>query len=111
MDLFKNPVPSITVADLKNKIDGNEDFFLLDVRNPEEFETANIDGKLIPMTQITEKADSIPRDKEIVVHCHHGGRSAKVTEFLLNQGFEKVFNLEGGIDAWSLQIDPNVPRY
>lgn len=111
MNLFKEGVATVNVQDLKKKQDNNDDFFLLDVRNPDEFEKANIGGKLIPMTQITEKADEIPRDKEIIVHCHHGGRSHKVCEFLMNQGFENVYNLEGGIDAWSLAIDPKVPRY
>ena len=111
MNLFGSKVPTVNVKELKEKQDNNEDFFLLDVRNPDEYDKANIGGVLIPMTQITEKADELPKDKPIIVHCHHGGRSHKVCEFLINQGFDKVANLEGGIDAWSLEIDNNIPRY
>ncbi|MDA8744110.1 rhodanese-like domain-containing protein [Rubripirellula amarantea] len=91
-----------------------EDFVLLDVREQDEYDFAKIDGSmLIAMSELGDRlADLEPyRDSHIVVHCHHGGRSLRVTQVLREQGFSKVQNMTGGIDAWSQQIDSNVQRY
>ena len=98
--------------ELKRKMNAGEPFKLIDVREPFEYEIARIDGaKLIPLGEITERIDELEREQPIVVHCHSGKRSAQAVQLLLQRGFTKVYNLEGGIDAWSDQIDPNVPKY
>lgn len=89
-----------------------EDVVLLDVREPHELALASIDGVLhIPMAQVPARLAELDRDKPIVVMCRTGGRSRKVAEYLAANGFEQVFNLQGGIDAWSQEIDPRIPRY
>ncbi len=86
--------------------------FLLDVREPSEFAVCQLPGaKLIPMNTVPERLAEIPRDVPVLVHCHHGGRSMRVTQFLRSKGYAQVANVQGGIDAWSLQIDPKVRRY
>ncbi|QPF74492.1 sulfurtransferase [Roseateles sp. DAIF2] len=88
---------------------------LLDVREPWEAQTASIrtagEQRLIPMGQIPARAGELDPAQPIVVYCHHGMRSLQVVAFLERQGFESVYNLAGGIDAWSLEVDPSVPRY
>lgn len=85
---------------------------LLDVREPEELERAAIPGAYhIPMQQVPARLDELPKDKPIVVFCHAGGRSRRVAQFLAANGFEQVFNLDGGIDAWSRTVDERVGRY
>ena len=101
----------ITVEQLKEKIDKGETLFLLDVREPFEHKIANIGGTLIPLKEIPKRMNELEKHAEIVVFCHHGGRSQRAAEYLRGNGFEHVKNLTGGIDAWSLKIDPNVPRY
>jgi len=94
--------------------DAGEQVVLLDVRNPDEYATAKIEGSVfIPMGELQARLAELEphRNKRIVVHCHHGGRSLRVTGFLRQQGFSQVQNLTGGIDAWSLAVDPGVPRY
>jgi rhodanese-related sulfurtransferase len=84
---------------------------LLDVREPFEVATAHIEGALhIPMGQIVSRIDEVPRDARILCLCHHGGRSAQVAGFLAGQGFD-VANVAGGIDHWSMTVDPDIPRY
>lgn len=84
---------------------------VLDVREPWEIEKASMPGiTAIPMREIPARAGELPRDREIVAVCHHGGRSMQVAMFLEQQGF-RLHNLSGGMDAWALQIDPTVPRY
>ena len=101
-----------TVTELKQKIDAKEDFFLLDVREPNEFQIGQIPGStLIPLGEVPQRVSEIPRDKEIIVHCKMGGRSAKAAAFLRQQGFTNVKNLKGGILDWSDKIDPTVPKY
>ena len=103
---------SISVEALKALIDANGDIFLLDVREPWEFELCHIEGsKNIPMLEINEKMDTLDKDREFVVLCHHGMRSLQVAHFLKSAGIEKVSNLDGGIAAWSARIDPNMPQY
>jgi adenylyltransferase/sulfurtransferase len=101
-----------TVTELKRKMDAKEPFFLLDVREPNEYQIGKIPGStLIPLGEVPQRVGEIPRDKEIIVHCKMGGRSAKAAQFLRQQGFSRVRNLKGGILAWSDQIDPSVPKY
>jgi len=101
-----------TVTELKTKMDAKEDFFLLDVREPNEYQIGRIPGStLIPLGEVPQRVNEIPRDKEIIVHCKMGGRSAKAATFLRQQGFTRVKNLKGGILDWSDKIDPSVPKY
>src|SRR5438094_1941350 len=105
-------VPTISVHDVKRKMDAREAFQLIDVRETFEYEIARIDGaKLIPLGEIADRADELPREQLIVVHCHSGQRSAQAVRLLRQRGFANVYNLEGGIDAWSDQIDSSVPKY
>jgi molybdopterin/thiamine biosynthesis adenylyltransferase/rhodanese-related sulfurtransferase len=105
-------IPAISPQELKQKMDADEPFQLIDVREPFEYEIARIDGaKLIPLGEIAERSDELEREQPIVVHCHSGQRSAQAVQLLQQRGFTKVYNLDGGIDAWSDQIDPNVPKY
>jgi sulfur-carrier protein adenylyltransferase/sulfurtransferase len=105
-------IPTISVRDLKRKIDAREPFRLLDVREIFEHEIARIDGaKLIPLREIGARAEELPREEQIIVHCHSGKRSAQAVRLLRERGFRNVYNLEGGIDAWSSEVDPAVPRY
>ncbi len=100
------------VTELKRKIDAKEDFFLLDVREPNEYQIGKIPGStLIPLGEVPQRVNEIPRDKEIIVHCKMGGRSAKAAAFLRQQGYTNVKNLKGGITDWSDKIDPTVPKY
>lgn len=89
-----------------------EGALLVDVREPIEVSTCAIPGsRHIPMRQIPESLGDLPRDRLILVQCHHGGRSLRVTQFLRANGFEQVSNVAGGIDAWAQEIDPTLPRY
>ncbi|HUD64987.1 MAG TPA: rhodanese-like domain-containing protein [Candidatus Sulfotelmatobacter sp.] len=103
----------ITPEEVKSKLNAGEEFVLLDVREPWEFETARIDGaKLIPMGDVPSRAhQELDPEEPIVVVCHHGVRSMNVTVWLRQQGFEKAQSLRGGIDAWSLRVDGKVPMY
>lgn len=99
---------------VKRKLDGGDVFLFLDCREKEEYATAKIPGTvLIPMSEIVERVGELEahKDQEIIVHCHHGGRSLRVTNWLRQQGFSRTSNLAGGIDQWSQVIDPTVPRY
>jgi rhodanese-related sulfurtransferase len=105
-------VNEISVDDLKRRRDAGEDFVLLDVREPDELATASIAwATAIPMMEIPARYAELPRDKPLVVMCHHGARSANVAYFLEANGFDNAVNLNGGIDAWSVSIDPSVRRY
>jgi rhodanese-related sulfurtransferase len=101
----------MTVQELKQRRDAGEDIFILDVREPYEYQIANIGGTLIPMNQVPQRLAEIDRDREIVVQCRSGARSQRVAEFLAAQGYPNVKNLAGGILAWSDQIDPTVQKY
>jgi len=106
-------IKQMSVEELKSKMDAGEKIRLVDVREQSEYETARIDGSvLIPLSQFAQKAlQELKPDQEIVVHCHHGGRSQRACEFLSAQGFTNLANLAGGIDAWSVKVDSKVPRY
>ena len=110
------PVPQseddMTVQELKKRLDGREGVVLIDVREPHEAEIVSLPGaKLIPLGQVLERASEIPLDRDVVVHCHHGGRSAKAVQALRGLGYRRIRNLAGGIDAWAEEIDPSLPRY
>jgi rhodanese-related sulfurtransferase len=85
---------------------------LVDVRSPEEWQFCHIDGAVhVPLNQLAQRLEELDRDREVVIYCHHGIRSHQAAEFLLWQGFKKVRNLIGGIEAWSVEVDPNIARY
>jgi rhodanese-related sulfurtransferase len=103
----------ITTEEVKMLRDQDDHFTLLDVREPWEYQTARIEGaKHIPMGDVPNRAhQELDPDDHIVVYCHHGVRSLNVTNWLRQQGFEKVQSLRGGIDAWSRTVDQKVPVY
>jgi sulfur-carrier protein adenylyltransferase/sulfurtransferase len=110
-DLTK-AVPEIAVSELERRMRSGQPFVLLDVREPFEFEMARIEGaNLIPLGELPVRWQELDREKELFVFCHSGVRSARAAEFLRSAGFDKVTNVAGGIDAWSEEIDPGVPRY
>jgi len=103
---------AISVMELKDRLDKGDKIFLLDVREPHEYSMAKIEGSvLIPLGTLPNSLDQLNANDEIVALCHRGMRSADAVGFLLQQGFNNVKNLVGGIDAWSIEIDPEVPRY
>jgi sulfur-carrier protein adenylyltransferase/sulfurtransferase len=104
-------IPEIEVEELKRRLDGGEDLFILDVREPHEYKIANLGGHLIPLNELPKRIHELDSSREIVAHCKMGGRSAKAVQFLRQAGFEKVRNLKGGIMAWADRIDPKVPKY
>jgi sulfur-carrier protein adenylyltransferase/sulfurtransferase len=108
---MKNGIPQITVQELKRRIDAGEDVQLIDVREPYEFQIAQIGGKLIPQNDVPQRLAEIDRDREVIVHCRSGARSQRIAEFLVQSGYLKVANLAGGILAWSDEIDPKVQKY
>ena len=103
----------ITVTELKAKLDAGQDIQLIDVRQPDEYAFAKIEGaKLIPLGEIMSRQDEIDPARYTVIHCKMGGRSARAIEFLEHSGFTgSLANLVGGITAWSNEIDPTVPKY
>lgn len=105
-------IPEITVEDLKARLDRKENFVLVDVREPFEWEIARIPGAiLIPLGELPSRLSELNPSDELVIQCRSGGRSANAVQFLQEQGFSKVSNLAGGILAWSERIDSSVPRY
>ena len=106
------PIPTISVVDLKKKIDAKEKFVLLDVREPFEWDICHLDGaKLIPVGELPSRMSELDSADEIVIHCKSGMRSAKAVRLLQEAGFAKLHNVEGGITAWAEQIDESVPKY
>ena len=101
----------ITVQELKQWQDDGKKFTLVDVREPAEYKTANIGGKLIPLNSLPEHLAELDPEADIVVHCKLGGRSGMAVEFMRRNGLPKARNLKGGIIAWSKEIDPKVPQY
>jgi molybdopterin/thiamine biosynthesis adenylyltransferase/rhodanese-related sulfurtransferase len=104
-------MPSITVEELKQLRDAGKEPFLLDVREPHEYQICNLGGHLIPLNDLPKRVNELDSSREIVVHCKMGGRSAKAVDFLRQSGFTKVKNLTGGINAWAEKVDPKVPKY
>jgi molybdopterin/thiamine biosynthesis adenylyltransferase/rhodanese-related sulfurtransferase len=107
----KNGIPQITVKELKRRIDAGEDVQLIDVREPYEYQIAQIGGKLIPQNDVPQRLAEIDREREVVVHCRSGARSQRIAEFLKQSGYPRVANVAGGILAWSDEIDPRVQKY
>jgi rhodanese-related sulfurtransferase len=102
----------ISVAELQQKKKFGEQFLLIDVREPWEYETCRIAGaQLMPMRTIPGNLQQLDVDRDVVCYCHHGQRSLDVAAWLRAQGVESAQSLAGGIDKWSLEIDPSVPRY
>jgi adenylyltransferase/sulfurtransferase len=108
---MKNGIPQITVKELKRRIDAGEDVQLIDVREPYEYQIAQIGGKLIPQNDVPNRLGEIDREREVIVHCRSGARSQRIAELLKQQGYPRVANLAGGILAWSDEIDPKVQKY
>jgi sulfur-carrier protein adenylyltransferase/sulfurtransferase len=108
---MRNSIPQISVKELKRRMDAGDDFLLLDVREPFEYQIANLGGTLIPQGQVPARLAEIDRERDIVVHCRSGARSQRIAEFLAQQGYTKVANLAGGILAWADEIDPKVQKY
>ncbi len=104
-------VRPMSVRDLETLIDSGERFELLDVRTPEERAIAAIPGAALLNESEAARIESLPRDTMLVLHCHHGGRSQQAAEQFVALGFSQVWNVVGGIDAWSQEVDPDVPRY
>ncbi|HKH11289.1 MAG TPA: molybdopterin-synthase adenylyltransferase MoeB [Rubrobacter sp.] len=107
----KNGVPEITVQELKQKMDDGEDINVLDVREPHEYEVANIGVKLVPLGELPRRLAEFDQNENFAIHCKTGGRSAKAVKLLQDAGFGNVYNVKGGITAWSEEIDPSVPKY
>ena len=108
---MKNGIPQITVKEFKARRDSGEDIFLLDVREPYEYQIAQIGGTLIPQNDVPNRLAEIPRDREIVVQCRSGARSQRIAELLKQSGYTQVVNLAGGILAWADEIDAKVQKY
>src|SRR5213594_954145 len=104
-------VPEIQVEELKRRLDSGEDVFVLDVREPHEYQICNISGYLIPLGDLPKRVHELDSSREIVAHCRSGARSAKAVDFLRQAGFKKVHNLAGGILAWADRVDPKMPKY
>src|SRR5512147_1394259 len=104
-------IPTISVEELKQRKDAGEDVFVLDVREPHEYQICNINGYLIPLNDLPKRVSELDSSREIVAHCRSGVRSAKAVEFLRQAGFKKVHNLQGGILAWADKVDPKMPKY
>ncbi len=106
-----NEVPEISVQDLKQKLDNGESVNVLDVREPHEYEVANIGARLIPLGELPQRLVELDQDENFAIHCKTGGRSARAVKLLQDAGFQNVYNVQGGINAWSEEIDPSVPKY
>ncbi len=104
-------VPEITPRELKHRLDNGDDLFILDVREPHEYQICNINGHLIPLGELPRRVHELDSSHEIVAHCRSGKRSAEAVDFLRKAGFRKIHNLRGGILSWSTEVDPSVPRY
>src|SRR5687768_5326648 len=103
---------TITPSEFAERRQGGDAPLLVDVREPEEFELARVEGaQLMPLSRFEEWAPSLDPAAEIVFMCHHGIRSAQACAFLSRQGFANLYNLAGGIDRWSCEVDRRVPRY
>lgn len=105
-------IPELTARELADKLRSPTPPLIIDVREPHEYEYAHIEGaRLKPLGQIATWASEFDKNADIVLQCHTGSRSMYAAQFLMRLGFKHVANLKGGIEAWSVQIDPKVPRY
>jgi molybdopterin/thiamine biosynthesis adenylyltransferase/rhodanese-related sulfurtransferase len=110
-DAVDGSIPSISVGELRDRLNRGEDLFLLDVREPHEYQMANIKGHLIPLGDLPKRVNELDPSREIVVYCHTGIRSATAVRILRQMGFAKAANLAGGIDRWAAEVDPKLIRY
>ena len=101
----------VTVAELKKLKDDNADFQLIDVREEHELEICEIGGLHIAMGEVMDNLDQISKDKQVVIHCRSGARSGAICQALEAIGYSNVYNLKGGIIAWSTEIDPSITKY
>jgi|AntRauTorckE6833_2_1112554.scaffolds.fasta_scaffold00007_11 adenylyltransferase/sulfurtransferase len=101
----------VTVQELKEKRDSDEEFFLLDVREDVEYLVSNLDGEHIPLGQLENRMKELEekKDEEVIVMCRSGNRSSRAVSYLESKGFENAYNLKGGMKAWASEIDPSVP--
>jgi len=104
-------VPEIRVEELKQRLDAGENLFLLDVRDEFEYEISNIGGQLIPLAELSKRVNELDANRKIVAVCKMGSRSVKAVKFLHDAGFNDVWNLTGGIHAWSDRVDRSVRKY
>src|SRR5579864_971014 len=104
-------VPEMTPRELKQRLDRGDDLFVLDVREPHEYQICNINGYLLPLGDLPKRIHELDSSREIVAHCRSGKRSADAAEFLRKAGFRKIWNLKGGILAWADEVDPSMPKY
>jgi len=109
---LNNEIKSISVGELSNRINSGGKISIIDVRESFEWEICRIEGtKNIPMSRLIESIEKIPKQESAVIMCHHGVRSLNVIHYLETKGFHRLINLEGGIDAWAIEIDPSMNRY
>ena len=104
-------IPEIQPEELKQKLDAGEKVFILDVRDPDEYQKSNLGGHLIPLADLPKRMNELDKNAAIVCHCKMGGRGGKAVELLLQNGFTNVRNLTGGLFAWSEKVDPQVKKY
>ena len=105
-------VPEVTVEELKARLDRKEKIFILDVREPHEYEVCRLPGsKLIPLGELPTKINELNPVDTIIVHCRAGVRSAQAVQVLQKEGFKNVASLAGGINAWAERVDPSMPIY
>jgi rhodanese-related sulfurtransferase len=105
-------VPQVTVEDLKAMRDRGEEPALLDVREPQEYAVSDLPGSLkVPLGTLPNSLAKIPRDRDLVVYCRSGARSANAVQFLRKMGFDRAVNLEGGVNAWAERVDPTMRKY
>jgi rhodanese-related sulfurtransferase len=106
------PIKSATPIEIKRRLDAGEPLELIDVREPGEIDIAAIPGaRVFPMSQAAAWIDHLPGDRELVIVCHHGMRSMQIAMALAQRGHRNITNLTGGIDLWSTEVDPTIPRY
>lgn len=105
-------INEITVQELKKMMDQGEDFQLIDCREPHEVKIASLGGVLMPLNEIADHEEEIARDKKVIIHCRSGARSANAILYLQDMfDFDNLYNLKGGINAWSNEIDSNITTY
>ena len=103
---------NLTPVEIRDALASRSDVLLIDVREPAEYAVAHIEGAtLIPLRTLPQQLERVPRDHEIILHCHRGMRSEMAGKFLLAQGYTRVSHMVGGIDRWSDDVDPSVPKY
>jgi sulfur-carrier protein adenylyltransferase/sulfurtransferase len=112
LDVNKPDMKEVTVQELQKLKESGADFQLIDVREPHEYDICNLDGELIPMSEIPHSVDKIAKDKQVIIHCRSGKRSGDMLLWLeKNHGFKNLYNLKGGVLAWAKEIDPSMPTY